>query len=82
MDVGILFADIRGYTSWTENHSPREAADALAKFYSLANDILTSDDAIVELVGDQVMAIYVPLLPSQAGRTPQDPWRQARQTGG
>jgi adenylate cyclase len=71
MDVGILFADIRGYTSWTENHSPSEAAEALAKFYSLANDILTSNDAIVELVGDQVMAIYVPLLPSLAGRTPQ-----------
>ena len=71
MGIGILFADIRGYTAWAERHSASDAAEALAKFYSLAEDVLTSDDAFVEFVGDQVMAIYVPVMPSLAGRAPQ-----------
>ena len=70
-EVGILFADVRNYTSWTETHSPREAADALVRFYAIAERALTSDDALVEFVGDQIMVLYVTAFPSLGDRTPE-----------
>lgn len=69
MEVGVLFADIRGYTSWSETHSPKEAADALAKFYAIADRVLTSDNAFVEFVGDQIMALYLTVMPQLGDRT-------------
>lgn len=35
----------------------------------MASDALTEDDALVELVGDQVMALYLPMFLSLEGRT-------------
>lgn len=70
-EVGVLFADIRGFTSWTESHSPEEAADALAQFYAIANRVLTGDDALVDFIGDQVMALYPTVMPTLGERTGQ-----------
>ena len=69
VEVGVLFADIRGFTSWTENHPTKDASDALTRFYSIANKALTSDDAFVEFVGDQVMALYLVDMPSMGSRS-------------
>jgi len=70
-EVGILFADIRGFTTWSEGRSPAEAADRLTRFYSLASSVLTKDDALVEFTGDQVMALYLPDFPSLRERIPE-----------
>ena len=67
--MGILFADIRGFTAWSERRSPAEVADALTRFYALASRVLTRDDALVEFIGDQVMALYLPDFPSLGHRT-------------
>jgi adenylate cyclase len=69
MKIGVLFADIRGFTSWTETHATADAAEALTRFYAIANRVLTTDDAFVEFVGDQVMALYLVELPSLGERT-------------
>jgi adenylate cyclase len=68
-EVGILFADIRGFTAWSESRSPAEANEALTQFYALASRVLTYDDALVEYVGDQVMALYLPEFRSLGQRT-------------
>jgi adenylate cyclase len=68
-EVGILFADIRGFTAWSERRPPAQVADLLTRFYALASRVLTRDDALVELVGDQVMALYLPDFPSLRSRT-------------
>lgn len=70
-EVGILFADIRGFTEWSEKRSPAEVASALTRFYALASRVLTHDDALVEFIGDQVMAVYLPDFPSLGARTSQ-----------
>jgi adenylate cyclase len=70
-EVGILFADIRGFTAWSENRPAGEVADRLTRFYALASRVLTKDDALVEFVGDQVMALYLPDFPSLRERTPE-----------
>ncbi len=67
-EVGVLFADIRGFTEWSEKHSPAEVVDRLTRFYALASRVLTRDDAFVEFIGDQVMALYLPDFPSLGQR--------------
>lgn len=69
--TGVLSADIRGFTSYSEANGPTAAAELLSRFYALASDVLTEDDALVELVGDQVMAVYLPMFPSLVEHTPQ-----------
>jgi adenylate cyclase len=68
-EVGILFADMRGFTAWSETRSPAEATEGLTRFYAMASRVLTRDDALVEFVGDQVMALYLPEFPSLRERT-------------
>jgi adenylate cyclase len=62
LDVGVLFADVRSYTSLVESASPEEAAALLAPFYRAARDVLMRNDAVIDkLVGDEVMALFIPL---------------------
>ena len=68
-EVGILFADIRGFTAWSEQHSPAEVEAMLTRFYDVASRVLTRDDALVEFIGDQVMALYLPEFPSLGPHT-------------
>jgi adenylate cyclase len=60
MDVGILFADVRGFTSLAEHQSPDAVAALLNRFYATAVDVLCEHAIIDKLVGDQVMALYLP----------------------
>ncbi len=69
--TGVLFADIRGFTPYSEANGPTAAADLLSRFYALASGVLTEDDALVELVGDQVMALYLPMFPSLSEHAPE-----------
>jgi adenylate cyclase len=71
MEVGLLFADLRGFTAWSEKHSPAAVAAELTRFYAVASRVLTRDDALVELVGDQVMSLYLPNFPSLRERMPE-----------
>jgi len=69
MDIGVLFADIRGFTAWSSSQPASSAAQRVSQFYDLANRVLTRDDTLVEFVGDQVMALYLPGFPSLRNRT-------------
>ena len=60
MDVGILFADVRGFTSLAERQAPDAVAALLNRFYATAVDALCEHAIIDKLVGDQVMALYLP----------------------
>jgi adenylate cyclase len=60
MEVGILFADVRGFTSLAERQAPDEVATLLNRFYATAVEVLCEHAIIDKLVGDQVMALYLP----------------------
>jgi adenylate cyclase len=62
MDVGILFADIRGFTALSEHRSPHEVAGLLNPFYEAAIDVLCRHAIVDKLVGDEVMGLYLPRL--------------------
>jgi adenylate cyclase len=64
--TGVLFADVRGFTSFSETHSPEEVARLLNRFYTVAARVLAQYDAVIDkMVGDEVMALW---LPGFAGR--------------
>jgi adenylate cyclase len=62
MEIGVLFADVRGFTSLAEGMAPTGVATLLNRFYASATDILSRSAIIDKLVGDEVMALYLPHL--------------------
>src|SRR5437764_20518 len=62
MEIGVLFADVRGFTSLAEEMAPGGVAELMNRFYACATDVLMRSAVIDKLVGDQVMALYVPML--------------------
>ena len=62
MPAGILFADLRGFTARFDGGDPREASEVLRRFYSCAEDVLFPKAVIDKLIGDEVMALYLPSL--------------------
>lgn len=62
MPAGILFADLRGFTARFDGRDPTEASMVLRRFYRCAEDVLFPAAVIDKLIGDQVMALYLPTL--------------------
>ena len=62
MEIGVLFADVSGFTSLSEDMAPDRVAALLNRFYACASDVLSRSAIIDKLVGDEVMALYLPQL--------------------
>ena len=62
MEIGVLFADVRGFTSLTEQTQADELARLLNRFYAAASGVLLRSAIIDKFVGDEVMALYLPQL--------------------
>lgn len=60
-EVGVLFADLRGFTSLSERSEPEAVSALLRRFYSCAEDVLFPKAVIDKLIGDEVMALYLPM---------------------
>lgn len=58
-EVSILFADIRGYTSWSENAPPEKVIEMLNDYLSLAAEVILAwDGTLDKFFGDGLMAIF------------------------
>jgi adenylate cyclase len=62
MATGVLFADLRGFTARFEGADPEEASIVLRRFYRCAEDVLFPIAMIDKLIGDEVMALFLPAL--------------------
>jgi adenylate cyclase len=60
-EAGVLFADLRGFTSFSEQTDPEAVSDLLRRFYACAEDALFPEAVIDKLIGDEVMALYLPM---------------------
>jgi adenylate cyclase len=61
VDVAVLFADVRGSTALGEHRLAADFAGLLTRFYVTASDTLLRFDAVIDkLIGDEVMAFFVP----------------------
>lgn len=55
----VLFADIRGFTAWTEQRTPEEAVAMLNGYFELAETVWADSSVIkTEYTGDEVMAVF------------------------
>ncbi len=68
MYTGVLFADIRGFTAHSETADPEQVSALLRRFYRCAEDVLFPDAIIDKLIGDEVMALYLPDVQRRVGR--------------
>src|ERR1700742_2261350 len=58
--IGVMFADLRGFTAQFDGGNPEDASRLLRRFYRCAEDVLFPDAVIDKLIGDEVMALYLP----------------------
>src|SRR5215216_622747 len=58
-DITILFADIRGFTAYSEQHTPEDLVAVLNRYLAAAADaVLAHDGTVDKFLGDAVMAWY------------------------
>jgi class 3 adenylate cyclase len=56
----VLFMDIRGFTSWSERHSPEEVASLLNRYYLTVENLLNKYQVIkYKFTADEVMAVFL-----------------------
>jgi class 3 adenylate cyclase len=59
VDVTVLFADLRGYTSYAERRSPTEVVAMLnAAFGAAVPIVLKEGGTVVQFMGDAMMAVF------------------------
>jgi adenylate cyclase len=71
-EVGVMFADLRGFTTRSESITPQEASALLRRLYTVAEDVLFPEALIDKLIGDEVMALYLPIFVTRTSWSPDD----------
>lgn len=58
-EITILFADIRGYTAWSEKNPPEKVVEMLNDYLSLAAELVMAwEGTLDKFFGDGLMAIF------------------------
>ena len=58
-EITILFADLRGYTHYSERADPETVVELLNEYYRLATDVIMAREGTLDkFLGDAVMAIF------------------------
>jgi class 3 adenylate cyclase len=56
----VMFMDIRGFTSWSEKHSPEEVASLMNEYYLTIENLLNHFQVVkYKFTADEVMAIFL-----------------------
>ncbi len=59
LDVTMLFADIRGFTSMSERHSPEEMVRTLNSYFEVMVDVLFRNGGTLDkYVGDEIIGLF------------------------
>lgn len=60
--IGVLFADVRGFTAMGEREAPAALAARMNRFYGDATRLIVRHGLVDKLIGDEIMGLYVPVL--------------------
>lgn len=59
IDIGVVFADVRGSTGIGELNTATDFAGRLNRFYASATKVMVQHDGLIDkLIGDEVMALF------------------------
>ena len=59
VDRAIMFFDIRGFTAWSEKHSPEQVVEMLNQFYKNSEEILSLYSPIkAKYTADEIMLVF------------------------
>jgi adenylate cyclase len=73
-DVSVVFADLQGFTTFSERHSPEEVAGMLNAYFGRIVPLMEEAGADVhQIVGDELMLVF-----GKEGDDPEHPARAAR----
>ena len=57
--VGVLFADLVGFTPFAEERDPEEVRDTLTRYFEMSREVIGRYGGTVEkFIGDAVMAVW------------------------
>ncbi len=57
-EVTVLFSDLRGFTTFSEQRDPHEVVGILNVYLAAVTDVLVDADAVIDYLGDGVMAVF------------------------
>jgi class 3 adenylate cyclase len=58
-EVSILFADVRGFTSFSEKHDPERVTRSLNEYFEVMVDVIASHDGVLDkFIGDGLMVVF------------------------
>ncbi|MFN3697512.1 MAG: adenylate/guanylate cyclase domain-containing protein [Pseudobdellovibrio sp.] len=58
-DVTVFFSDIRGFTKFSEGHSPEEVVSMLNEYFEVMVKIINDHGGVVDkFIGDAIMAVW------------------------
>jgi len=82
VELTLLFADVRGSTTLAERMTASEFSRLMNRFYEVATRVLINSDAWIDkLVGDEVIAFFLPFLPDHPARAVHAAQELMRATG-
>jgi class 3 adenylate cyclase len=59
VEVTAVFADLRGFTTFSERSSPEEVVELLNRYFAVATEaVLAEGGTVVQFVGDAMMALF------------------------
>jgi adenylate cyclase len=57
--VTVMFSDIRGFTTYSEQHTPEEVIEVLNQYLTIMSDVIAGHGGtIVAYMGDGIMAVF------------------------
>jgi adenylate cyclase len=83
VELSLMFADVRGSTALAEQMRPSEFSRLMNRFYGVANRAVIDSDGLVDkLVGDEIVALYLPAIGPEHPRRAIDAARELLEATG
>lgn len=58
-EVSVLFADVRGFTKFSESRSPEEIVATLNEYFTIVVDVIAAHEGVLDkFIGDGLMAVF------------------------
>lgn len=58
-EITVFFSDVRGFTAFSEGHSPEEVVEMLNEYFAIMVGIINKNHGVVDkFIGDAIMAVW------------------------